>query len=137
MTVPEHAPVVGWTSPPGLRVECHHHGALRSLAFGDIVVNLFVGSALEGGPANLVLRRHEAANAAVQSTTRLLGPRSPTRWHIDATAGELEGAGDWQGLRYRVALRLSAGAPAWFCRDASTVPQRGCSSGVWSMYWLT
>ena len=113
MTVPKLSPVLGWTSPSGLRVECHDHGALRSLAFGDIVVSLFVGNALEGGPANLVLRRHEAAEAAVQST-RLLGPHSPTRWHIDATAGELEGAGDWQGLRYRVALRLAVGAPAWF-----------------------
>lgn len=113
MTAPKLPPVMGWTSPSGLRVECHDNGALRSLAFGDIVVNLFAGTALEGGPANLVLRRHDAATAPIQST-RLLGPRSPTRWHIDATAGELEGAGDWQGLRYRVALRLSAGAPAWF-----------------------
>ena len=110
MTVPKLPPVMGWTSPPGLRVECHDHGALRSLAFGDIVVNLFVGNALEGGPANLVLRRLGPTVA----TTPLLGPRSPTRWHIDAAAGELEGAGDWQGLRYRVALRLAAGAPAWF-----------------------
>ena len=104
---------MGWTSPSGLRVECHHNGALRSLAFGDIVVNLFVGTALEGGPANLVLRRHQAAKATPQST-RLLGPRSPTCWRIDSDAGELEGAGDWQGLRYRVALRLAADAPAWF-----------------------
>jgi cellobiose phosphorylase len=113
MTVPKLPPETGWTSPAGLRVECHDNGALRSLAFGDIVVNLFVGTALEGGPANLVLRRHETGNGAVRST-RLVGPRSPTRWHIDAAAGELEGAGDWQGLRYRVALRLSASAPAWF-----------------------
>ena len=102
--------MIAWTSPSGLRVECHAHGALRSLAFGDIVVNLFVGNALEGGPANLVLRRHGAAVAV----TPLLGPRSPTRWHVDADAGTLEGAGDWQGLRYRIALRLAAGAPAWF-----------------------
>jgi len=110
MTVPKLPPVMGWTSPSGLRVECHDNGALRSLAFGDIVVNLFVGNALEGGPANLVLRRL----GPTVETTPLLGPRSPTRWHIDATAGELEGAGEWQGLRYRVALRLAAGAPAWF-----------------------
>jgi len=110
MTVPKPPPVTGWTSPSGLRVECHDHGALRSLAFGDIVVNLFVGNALEGGPANLVLRRL----GPTIGTTPLLGPRSPTRWHIAAAAGELEGAGDWQGLRYRVALRLAADAPAWF-----------------------
>jgi len=110
MTVSKPPPVMGWTSPSGLRVECLDNGALRSLTFGDIVVNLFVGNALEGGPANLVLRRL----GPTVEITPLLGPRSPTRWHIDATAGELEGAGDWQGLRYRVALRLAAGAPAWF-----------------------
>lgn len=110
MTVLKPPPVLGWTSPSGLRVECHNHGALRSLSFGDIAVNLFVGNALEGGPTNLVLRR---LGASVE-TTCLLGPRSPTRWRIDPEAGEFEGAGDWQGLRYRVALRLAAGAPAWF-----------------------
>jgi len=110
MTVSKPPPVTGWASPSGLRVECHADGALRSLAFGDIVVNLFVGNALEGGPANLVLR---VLGPTVQSV-RLLGPRSPTRWHIDGAAGELEGAGEWQGLRYRVALRLAADAPAWF-----------------------
>ena len=127
MTVPKLLPVMGWTSPAGLRVKCHDNGALRGLAFGDIVVNLFVGTALEGGPANLVLRRHEAGDAAVQCT-RLLGPRSPTAWRIDPDAGELEGAGEWQGLRYRVALQLSAGAPAWFwhvrVENASADPVR-------------
>ncbi|HEY4066580.1 MAG TPA: hypothetical protein VGM74_06775, partial [Burkholderiaceae bacterium] len=112
MTAPD-LPVLGWTSPSGLRVEFLASGALRSLAFGDIVVNLFVGNELEGGPANLVLRRHGLAGAPLQFTP-LLGPRSPTRWRIDPGAGELEGAGVWQGLSYRVALRLSASAPAWF-----------------------
>ena len=110
MTVAEPLPVTGWTSPSGLRVECHPDGGLRTLAFGDIVLNLFVGSALEAGPANLVLRRHGSS----VEFTRLLGPRSPTRWRIDPDAGELEGAGEWRGLRYRVALRLAAGAAAWF-----------------------
>ena len=110
MTVSRTPHVSSWTSAAGLRVECDENGALRSLAFGDIVVNLFVGNALEGGPANLVLRRH---GAAVESV-RLLGPLSPTRWRIDPDAGELEGAGNWQGLNYRVALRLAAAEPAWF-----------------------
>src|SRR5204862_6966221 len=94
-------------------VECHENGTIGSLSFGDIAVNLFTGNALEAGPANLVLRRHDAASAAVQSTP-LLGPRSPTCWRIEPDAGRLEGAGQWQGLHYRVALRLSATAPAWF-----------------------
>ena len=102
--------MIEFTSPGGLRAAFHDSGTLHTLAFGDIVVNLFVGNALEGGPANLVLRRH----AARIESTPLLGPRSPTRWHRDAASALLEGAGEWQGLRYQVALRLAAQAPAWF-----------------------
>ena len=98
------------TSPSGLRAALDDSGTLHTLAFGDIVVNLFVGSTLEGGPTNLVLRRH----AKGIESTPLLGPRSPTRWHRDAGQDRLEGAGVWQGLRYRMMLRLAAQAPAWF-----------------------
>ena len=116
-----------WTSPSGLRVELHPHGALHRLSLGDVAVNLFVGNALEGGPAQLVLRRHTAEGV---ETTPLLGPRSPTRWNIeagrradagadadadaDSVASRFEGAGRWQGLAYRIALRLAADEPAWF-----------------------
>jgi len=112
------------TSPSGLRATLDDSGALHTLAFGDIVVNLFVGSALEGGPTNLVLRRH----AKVIESTPLLGPRSPTRWHRDAGPDRLEGAGIWQALHYRVVLRLAAQASAWFwhlrVENAGTQPVR-------------
>ena len=98
------------SSPSGLRAVLDESGTLHTLALADVVVNLFVGNALEGGPTNLVLRRH----AARIESTPLLGPRSPTRWHRDGAAGMLEGAGTWQGLRYRIALRLARQAPAWF-----------------------
>ncbi|MEO7337433.1 MAG: hypothetical protein ABIV63_12710, partial [Caldimonas sp.] len=98
------------TSPSGLRAVFHEHGALQTLAFDDIVVNLFVGNALEGGPANVILRRHGAAIEHVL----LLGPQSPTRWRGAAEGRGLDGAGEWQGLRYRIAFRLAADAPAWF-----------------------
>ncbi|HEY9063465.1 MAG TPA: hypothetical protein VIO33_00685, partial [Burkholderiaceae bacterium] len=101
----------GWSRSAGLRVETEAHGALRALALGDIVVNLFVANALEGGPANLALRRHHGDTTAA---TVLLGPRSPTRWQADPQAGRLDGIGQWDTLRYRVALRLAADAPAWF-----------------------
>ena len=74
------------TSPSGLRATLDDSGTLHTLAFGDIVVNLFVGSTLEGGPTNLVLRRH----AKGIESTPLLGPRSPTRWHRDAGPDRLE-----------------------------------------------
>ena len=106
----DHRKVTELTSPSGLRAALDDNGTLHTLALGDIVVNLFVGSALEGGPTNLVLRRHATAIEG----TPLLGPRSPTRWHRDTGPDRLEGAGIWQGLRYRVALQLAAQAPAWF-----------------------
>ena len=98
------------TSPSGMRAVLDATGTLHTLVHADVVVNLFIGNALEGGPMNLVLRRH----AADIESTPLLGPRSPTRWQRGASGDRLEGAGDWQGLRYRVALRLAAEAPAWF-----------------------
>ncbi|MDP9043224.1 MAG: hypothetical protein M3O01_00305, partial [Pseudomonadota bacterium] len=110
MTVSASLPRPGWSRPQGLRVELESNGALRTLALGDVVVNLFVGNALEGGPANLLLRRHGATPAS----TRLLGPSSPTRWNAEPEAGRFDGVGEWNGLAYRVALRLASDAPAWF-----------------------
>ena len=98
------------TSPSGLRAAFDERGTLLALMAGDIAVNLFSGSPLEGGPANLVLRRHGDAVEA----TPLLGPHSPTRWRHEPAAQALEGAGEWHGLRYRVAFRLAAAAAAWF-----------------------
>lgn len=110
MTVPTPSTRTGWTSPAGLRVEFETHGALRLLAHDDVVVNLFVANALEGGPTNLVLRRH----GEVIDSTLLLGPHAPTRWRADPAAGTLDGTGSWQGIDYRIAFRLAADAPAWF-----------------------
>ncbi|HWH84846.1 MAG TPA: hypothetical protein VNU71_21680, partial [Burkholderiaceae bacterium] len=105
------APTVTLTSASGLTAVCDRaHGALQRLALGEVVVNLFVGNALEGGPANLVLRRHGER----VTHTPLIGPRSPTRWRDASAAGRLEGSGVWQGLRYRIALQLAAEQPAWF-----------------------
>src|SRR5262249_27483240 len=44
--------------------------------------------------------------------TPLLGPRSPGAVHLDEHG--LEMAGQWDGLRFRVALRLAAAVPVWF-----------------------
>ena len=47
-------------SPSGLRVQLNANGSLRRIDHGDILINLFLGSEMEGGPANLYLRRHAA-----------------------------------------------------------------------------
>src|SRR5262249_10193252 len=45
-------------------------------------------------------------------STPLLGPSSPATIQRDATG--LRARGEWQGIRFRVALVLAQSAPAWF-----------------------
>ena len=95
-------------SPSGLSVQVNANGSVRRMDHGDIVLNLFLGNALEGGPANLYLRRLGEPAAAVP----LLGPGSPGQVCRDATGLRL--AGVWQGIRFDLALVLAESAPAWF-----------------------
>ena len=62
-----------YESPTGLAVHVNANGSIRRMDHGDIVLNLFPGTEMEGGPANLYLRR--LGNQI--SWTPLLGPRSP------------------------------------------------------------
>lgn len=103
------SPLTRLQSPSGLAVEVLGNGAIRRMDHGDTVINLFVGNELEGGPANLYLRRLHAD--AVQYI-ELLGPRSPTRF--SRSGDEWTGIGEWSGIRYTVVLRLAANASAWF-----------------------
>ncbi|MCW5891144.1 MAG: hypothetical protein KIT14_11420 [bacterium] len=95
-------------SPSGLAAVVNRNGSLRRLEHRDVVVNTFPGTEMEGGPANLWLRRHGAALAPVP----LLGPRSPGRIVLDAAG--LRVCGEWDGIRFAVALVLARSAPAWF-----------------------
>ena len=95
-------------SPAGLVALINANGSLCRLEHEDIVLNLFPGSELEGGPTNLWLRRRGGAIAA----TPLLGPRSPGTVSVDERG--LTVRGEWEGIRFAVGLRLAAGAPAWF-----------------------
>lgn len=96
-------------SPSGLSAELLQNGAVRRMDHGDTIVNLFLGNELEGGVANLYLRR---LNADALQYIELLGPRSPTRF--ERSADGWSGSGEWSGIRYTVQLRLAAAAPAWF-----------------------
>jgi cellobiose phosphorylase len=92
----------------GLVAHLNANGSLRRLAHGDVVLNLFPGSEMEGGPANLYLRRLDGGVA----WTPLLGPGSPLAFQLDD--GGLRGVGEWQGVRVVLTLTLAASAPAWF-----------------------
>jgi cellobiose phosphorylase len=98
------------TSPAGLSFEMGANGALRRVDHEGLLLNLFVGNELEGGPTNLYLRRH----ADVIRSIPLLGPQSPTRFCRDGDAGEFFGAGEWEDIHYRIALVLAQSAATWF-----------------------
>jgi 1,2-beta-oligoglucan phosphorylase len=97
-------------SPAGLCIEANANGSMRRMMCADVLVNLFPGNELEGGPANLYLRRHRSAPESIP----LLGPRSPTRWCADRQSTAMLGTGIWQQLHYTIALLLADDAPAWF-----------------------
>jgi 1,2-beta-oligoglucan phosphorylase len=95
-------------SASGLRAEWNANGSLRRIDHGTLMLNLFPGNELEGGPANLYLRRRGARSEA----TPLLGPRSPARTGQRARA--FVAAGEWREIRFRVSFTLAQDAPAWF-----------------------
>jgi cellobiose phosphorylase len=99
------------TGTGGLSAEVNLNGSLRRLDRGPVALVLFVGNELDGGPANLYLRRRSAGPLA---WTPLLGPASPTRFRLDPAGTRLIGVGTWQDINYSVVLALAAGAPAWF-----------------------
>jgi len=95
-------------SPSGLVVEVNANGSIRRIHHRDVMVNAFLGNELDGGPANLYLRRH----GAHVDWTPLLGPCSPGSVRLDEHG--LEISGEWSAIRFRVSLVLAASAPAWF-----------------------
>src|SRR4030095_9872332 len=81
---------------------------IRRIECRDVIVNAWLGNELEGGPANLYLRRRGERIAWIP----LLGPRSPGA--VRTSEGGLEVAGEWSGIRFQASLRLAEAAPAWF-----------------------
>jgi 1,2-beta-oligoglucan phosphorylase len=94
----------------GMQVQLNANGSLRRFDCGPVSLLLFIGSELEGGPANLYLRRR----AATLEWTPLLGPSSPTVFRVDPAGDRVVGTGSWRGIDYAVALVLAGSAPVWF-----------------------
>lgn len=95
-------------SPSGLSMQINANGSVRRIDHGSVMINAYLGNALEGGSANLYLRRRGAAI----TSTPLLGPRSTGAIELDDNALRVEG--EWNTLRYRVSLVLAQSVPAWF-----------------------
>ena len=98
------------TSRSGLSVDVNANGSLRRFDCGPVCIALFLGNEIEGGLANLYLRRHGEKIEPLA----LLGPASPTRFHGSLIDGRLVGVGDWKGIRYTITLTLAQDATAWF-----------------------
>jgi 1,2-beta-oligoglucan phosphorylase len=111
-TSPDDPVTLELSSPSGLRATLNGNGSLRRLDCGAIALALFVGNEIEGGPANLYLRRH----ADHIEWIPLLGPSSPTRFSLDPQGTALRGRGRWGEIGYLIELTLAAGATAWFWR---------------------
>lgn len=97
------------SSASGLSVEINANGSIRRIDFQSTIINLFLGNELEGGPANIYLRR-----PATMEFVPLLGPRSATAFMYDSASRRLIGEGRWDTFRYHIELRLAAGEPVWF-----------------------
>jgi cellobiose phosphorylase len=97
-------------SPSGCSVEIDSNGSLRRFDCGATSLLLFPGSEVEGGPANLYLRRH----GDVAESTPLLGPFSKTRFATTSDGRVFVGLGSFCGIDYSLTLRLARRAPAWF-----------------------
>ena len=95
-------------SPSGLSLQVNANGSIRRLDHGDIMLNLFLGTEIEGGPANLYLRRHGASIEA----TPLVGPQSPGC--VRPGRRGLQARGAWREIRFLVSLTLAESGPAWF-----------------------
>ncbi len=95
-------------SPSGLRLEMNRNGSIRRMDCRDILLNLFLGTEIEGGPANLFLRRYGSSLNAIP----LLGPRSPAAFRSIPQGAAASGT--WGQIRYTLSLVLAQSAPAWF-----------------------
>ena len=92
----------------GLRVEVLANGAIGRIDCHGVTLNLFPGNDVEGGPANLWLRRRDTDGVVA---VPLLGPLSPLT-PLPGAGHEAQGL--WHGLSINVQLRLAGEVPAWF-----------------------
>jgi len=94
-------------SPSGLLLQINENGSIHRFDHGDILLNSFLGNELEGGPANLYLRRHTDSIEPVP----LLGPRSPGVASFETDRFTMQG--EWNGIAFTLLLVLDDTAPLW------------------------
>ena len=90
-----------------LAFDIDSNGFVFKISHRDIMINLFLGSALEGSPANIYLRLLGEEGCAVP----LLGPRSPSSFSLE---GGFSVSGRVYGIEYFIRLVLPSHVNAWF-----------------------
>ncbi|HZF79630.1 MAG TPA: hypothetical protein VEZ89_07545, partial [Rubrivivax sp.] len=113
-----------------IHAELLPHGALLRLQAHGVMLNMFPGNLVEGGPANLWLRLH--GDGGRVDVVALLGPRSPLSPRsppsptapvssatplapaVAAPVVAWSSAGTWCGLPLQLQLRLATAEAAWF-----------------------
>ncbi|MGD9541432.1 MAG: cellobiose phosphorylase [Methylocystis sp.] len=78
----------------------------------EVLVNLFLGDDIEGGPANIFLRRLDGQGEAIG----LLAPLTRKTVKFDNRSMTL--LGEWRNISFSLTLLLSSSAAAWFWRLA-------------------
>jgi cellobiose phosphorylase len=99
-------------SPSGLIVEANANGSIRRMRHHSVLLNLFLGNEVEGGPANVYLREPGEGGEAIG----LLGPRSGAAVTFDERSMTIEGA--WRDIRFTLTLVLAKSTAAWMWRLA-------------------
>jgi len=115
-------------SPSGLSVQVNANGSIRRIDHRDIILNLFLGSEIEGGPANIYLRRHGTSIESVP----LLGPRSPAVVCVDENGLTIRG--EWKDIGFTLSLTLAQSAPAW--RWHGTLKNKGAAPAVVDLIYV-
>lgn len=105
-----------------MAVEILSNGSIRRMDHADIMLNLFPGSEMEGGPVNLHLREH---GESVRSHG-LLGTGSGSR--VTPCDDGFAIHGTWNGLVYQARFIMAKSLPAWFWHvEIENTTDRGVS----------
>ncbi|WP_210234887.1 cellobiose phosphorylase [Methylocystis sp. B8] len=93
-----------------------------------VLVNLFLGDEIEGGPANIYLRRLDGQGEAIG----LLAPLSRKAVLFDSRSMKL--VGEWRDISFTLTLLLSSSAASWFWRLA--LENRGKISQTFDLIYV-
>ncbi len=115
-------------SGSGLSAEVNANGSIRRIRHRGVLRNLFLGNEVEGGPANIYLRRLDGRSAAIG----LLGPRKDTVVQCDDRGMTIEG--EWRDIRFSLSFLLARSAAAWFWRLA--LENRGDRAQTLNLFYV-